>query len=494
MSKGGSLLGTVLNVVSLFVPALKPVAMVVNTALAIESGNPLALAQSAMGWADYSPSFDTESFSGSLGDTLAESGWSPADYSDYSSVGADMADFAAPSVESWADANFSGYGGGALGSDFAPQTIDQGLLQSDPQSQVQAAMAQAQTSAMEGGVEAGIGKLGDIFGDNVNIDSLEQALRTRDASTLGGFKAAGDAIKNNLNPGIAELSGVQDSFSSGGINPLAGGSVSQESLATPTTLDSTYGNPGVSAFDPTTSWSLGGGQAPAESFLGGGTEAKNDFGFGSFNDGQQFQMPDDQQISVDTAMGNTPDEWGSTGSKGMGLGDMFDQGMDWIKNNPMKAGGMALKGIGGLNADYQNRKALRGLEGMFQQSMAQSDPFAGVRGTASNAWTEAVQNPDALWQRYMAGQGGADMQTAAAQYAKAGRRNMLPRLQSDMRQNFMANYVPNYMKAVNPGQFPGGRGAEVGAAYAPHIAALRSKQNGNFGTALGDIFKKAGGY
>jgi hypothetical protein len=169
------------------------------------------------------------------------------------------------------------------------------------------------------------------------------------------------------------------------------------------------------------------------------------------------------------------------GEKAMGtLQDIFKGG-----NNSI--GMKAAKGIGGYLDYRQAGKAQDEMRAMYDRAMAGSDQFANERAQASAKWIEGVANPDALWNNYMQGQGGIDLENAAAKYAKAGRRNMLPQLTSQAKQQFMANAYPSMMQMYNPKQFAGNQG-QVASQFAPMMADMTRNKYAPISKGIQDVF------
>ena len=171
------------------------------------------------------------------------------------------------------------------------------------------------------------------------------------------------------------------------------------------------------------------------------------------------------------------------------MGETVMGGLEKLfKRSPMET---AIKGVGALDSYMSNKRAMGRLEEMYSQAMSKSDPFAADRAFASQKWQQNINDPDTAWNEYIAGQGGRFLQDAAAKYAKAGRRNMLPTLMSQAKQQFMADYIPRYRDSVNPKQFPGGSSTSVATSFAPALTNLTKNQNAPIFGFLGDTVQNS---
>jgi hypothetical protein len=414
---------------------------------------------------------------------------------------------------------------------IAAETMVEGIAEGNPIQAISGAMGMGGFGGFEGVDSSGFGAdFGSAGWEGAGFDGSS----VFDSSGFGSdFGTGGDVTSSfgssdipsevyqsyNLNPQIGELSQALNT-NSASYNPDVANWVGDTSRG----LDNMF-NQGADVFRDTSAISGGLGtglQSPfnsptfqdtADTLTAGSDTPFNNTGLTQFGGDQGSQVVQTQGSTLENVGGEKPldlgaapewnkdvsnwddnaaqtrwdaEQWAKGKGSNMDLGSLWDRGTDWVSNNPWSV----VKGVS-AGVDYlQAQKAQRQLQDMFKQSMSQADPFSGVRGTASNAWTQAVENPDALWQRYMAGEGGKDMAAAAALYSKSGKRNnMLPALQSQMRQNFMANYLPKFMDQVNPSRFPSGASG-VAAAYAPALATMTQNRFAPITHGLQTIFGK----
>jgi hypothetical protein len=142
-----------------------------------------------------------------------------------------------------------------------------------------------------------------------------------------------------------------------------------------------------------------------------------------------------------------------------------------------------IKGLGGLYDAYQQKQNAGNLQSKIDQYAPLADPYANERALSSNKWTELTNNPMAAWDQYINGQGREYLQNAAAKYAQAGRRNMMPTMMNSARQNYLTNYLPNYKASVNPTQFAPNSGITGSLIQANQNPNLQPNYMGTIGNA-----------
>ena len=116
MGGGGGFFVTILNVVSLFVPVLRPVAIAVNLANSIESGNLLGIASGAFGMANLSAPAGFSDWTNSDWGSQAF-----MDAQDIADFGTTAADYGAGGFQPMSDAAMGGMG------DINPYTAENGI-------------------------------------------------------------------------------------------------------------------------------------------------------------------------------------------------------------------------------------------------------------------------------------------------------------------------------------------------------------------------------
>jgi len=537
--KRGGILGTILNVVSIFVPPLRPVAMVLNTINAVKSGDPLALASSAMGWANYGGgSFGGigDKFSsdmGSLGDMFSPAE-TFADSSGWSSNAFDGSSVGGFDSSGWSSNAFDGSSN--LGNSFdvasqgmenlgASNYLDTTKGFQDLQGQIaggvdgaQAAVGDAVNFSKQAGIAAGSegvaqSTLKDLYTVpqfNYDISGLNPSLKI---NTLGGYEGAFDTLSEGGGMSLTNVQTMQNAgdsmqnmFKGGGVSPmLSTDSTMAFNGANP--LDNSYGADNVANLDQ---YQVDAGNPSITKGL--------DTSGGEWNQPQGTQNAFAQQQSP---VGEGGYDWSNLGQTktgpmtslagnstqvsipdGGGLNmQQSDNGNLWKRltgalGSANKMGPMgkmeALGTLGsGLYSEYQHGKATDNLMSMYNRSMGAADPFASDRALASSKWQESINDPESAWKEYAAGAGGRAMQEAAAKYARAGRRNMLPQLMAQQKMQFMADYLPKYRESVNPKQF-GSNQAAVGAAYAQPMATMTANRGGNLAAAFGKVGDRGG--
>lgn len=132
-----------------------------------------------------------------------------------------------------------------------------------------------------------------------------------------------------------------------------------------------------------------------------------------------------------------------SGNGGNSLSDLFSGKNAGILKSLLTLGG-------GILGDRNTDKSLDFLSGALNQY---GDPFKYQRNFATDLWTKSYTNPESLFKEYMSGQGQDFARTAAAQYSKAGRRNMLPTIMNQAHNQFYSDYLPKYRAGVNPSVF-----------------------------------------
>lgn len=516
---GGGFFGTLLNVVSIAVPVLRPVAMVYNTINAVQSGNPLALASSALGWSNYmgglesaagsvdSSGWSSNDFSGGLSDSFTPS------YDFYSAPTTDVAaglDYASP-FETGFDIAQANLPYTATPEEFFSGTTGfkdlQSQIASDPSAAAQGALDYSKaTGIAAGSQDIAMNTLQDLYpASRFDISALTPNL---DINTLGGYGAAnqllgeGGAMSLENMQGFGSAGTGMEYLSQSGGPTAALGSNQVGAFTSPTT--SAFGEgydmgpyspemtsmpeaPKIPNVDLTQNQDLGYSVSSNEPIYtddwGGGTNQ-----VGDFTNAQGNRAWQDVGSETMRDMGFGREAGGKTMST---LSDMFRGRGIQAGAKPMGPWEMGLTGAAGLYQDINQRNMMKDMRGMYDRAMAGSDQFAAERGIASQKWQQGAQNPSVAYDEYIKGGGGLAMQQAAAKAAKAGRRNILPQLESQMRMQAMSEFYPQYMKMYDPTRFAGNQ-AQVAGAFAGPMANLQAQRGmGTFG-ALGNIFKRQG--
>lgn len=136
---------------------------------------------------------------------------------------------------------------------------------------------------------------------------------------------------------------------------------------------------------------------------------------------------------------------------------------------------------GGYQGDKNTKNSLDFLQGALGQY---GDPFKDQRNFSTNLWKKSYTNPESLYKEYMSGQGQTFMNEAAAKYAAAGRRNMLPALESQAHRQFYTNYLPQYRQGVDPSKFGGTNANSILSG----ITNLQGMKNAGVLGGLSNIF------
>lgn len=136
---------------------------------------------------------------------------------------------------------------------------------------------------------------------------------------------------------------------------------------------------------------------------------------------------------------------------------------------------------GGYQGDKNTDNSLKFLQDALSKY---GDPFKDQRNFSTDLWKKSYTNPESLYKEYMAGQGQTFMNEAAAKYAAAGRRNMLPALESQVHRQFYTNYLPQYRQGVDPSKFGGVNANSILSG----ITGLQGMKNAGILGGLSNIF------
>jgi hypothetical protein len=187
-----------------------------------------------------------------------------------------------------------------------------------------------------------------------------------------------------------------------------------------------------------------------DDYLGGGTTGGNNTPTTPPTTGGGSSIFDKLYDGGKTLMGSLFGGGGTGGGTG-GLGSL----LSGLFGGGGNGGGLLsdlLSLYGGYQGDKNTDNSLKFLQGALDKY---GDPFKDQRRFSTDLWKQSYKNPEHLYKEYMSGQGQQFLDDAAAKYAAAGRRNMLPQLESQAHRKFYTDYLPQYRQGVDPSKFGG---------------------------------------
>ena len=409
---GGGILGSILSVASIFVPALAPVAAAFNFVNAAATGNPLGMITSGFGFANSLGGFGGGDFGGGGGD------WGGSDFGSGGGFGGDTGswggDFGSGGGGDWGGSDFGSGGGfgGDIGSTISP------------------------------GTDFFVGEGNTISGD---VSGLENSSFDQYGGLTGVEDTAGTFFENT-NPMLdlpENFGGAVDTLTSAnlgaGIPGIEGGMISPGSEMP--SLENIYSGTDIPSSSSTT-LDMGGS--------GEGTSLDTR-GYAGDGDGMLSPAGD-----VPSGTPSEPSMWDNITNK---VGKMNMK--DWLKVG------------GGLYGMFNEQSQLKDLRKLADSSASMADPFASQRPQyqqyLSQSYSPTGLN-DIFNREYMAGAGGQLMNQISARDAAQGRRSQYGARRAQLQSDFMNRYMPQYRQGLMQ---PSGANANPANAAQLYASASR---------------------
>jgi len=436
MGGGGNVFGTILNIVSFAVPALRPIAIGFNMANSVINENPLGMASAAFGAYNLGGDAFGLDQMGAEASSVGLDDWTSNATGGLSSIGTEA---------NWYDTPLAG----TEESPFLGSEGLQNAVTDDP------------------------GAWGDMVQNTVQ--GLDQSLATPIAAT-------------NMSTGLDSL-GISSSSTPMGFDTPIGPTdqVSDILGEVPNTLP---GNEPTTLEGMNNRWDSGmkmEGISPQKY-----TYENKDFLTGKTGTG--FNLPGNLNPLTPNQFTPTPTQF-TQGLEMNNLPDIFKRLTTPIGNGggvqAMSPLTMGLKGFGALDSLFQGKRAQDMMERQFSAANNWTDPNRARGDEANRLWQQNFNDPHAGYNEFMTGAGREFTDQARAQAAKSGRRGAYlnsGKMQSDLASLFMKNQLQRGQALA--GGFAGGQNNYAAtASAAPGYASMIRNQNAPIFDVLGEVSK-----